>query len=344
MLETMKTLTARRRWMAVLALTALLGACGGGSGDDAAGPTLESPPATAATLQASTGEASGAAGASMDAAQRLAQLSASLGSGAMPLARGERATLAAWGRSVLSSQRERALARETVGCGEFLGVAGNCSGTVTLDTNFDGAGTTIPAGTYVTLTFNSLSATVEGESLSLNGSLRMEYLTSFSLSAPSYAGLRLQLTFGNLSGTAQGVPFGPIEEVALYEFDGSGELAVTIDGLRIIGFDNMTLTDADNYTLPNVTLRRAHWAAATGYVDLHFSDWAVSEGRPQVGSQATISAGSNSITVEVMSSSTSTVVYRIAVSINGSATVYLVTATYPAGDGAPTYVAELADT
>ena len=112
--------------------------------------------------------------------------------------------------------------------------------------------------------------------------------------------------------------------------------AVRESGLRITGFDTLTVIDADNYSLANVTLRRAHWAAAVGYVDMSFQGWSVVSGRPSVNSRATITAPNSSIAVVVTSSSAGSVVYAVTATVNGAVVSYTVTASYPVS-GAPTY-------
>ena len=326
-----------RPWLAAAGLATVLAACGGGGGGGdgaAAGPVLEAPPATAAALQTTSSEASGAAAATLDSGQRLVQLSASLNGNIVPLASGGSAALS-WGRVALSASRERALATQTLTCADFFG-SPSCSGSLTLDTNASGSGTVIPAGTYVTMTFNALQGTFEGSPVLLNGTLRLDYLTTFDVNASSPAGLRFQLTFSNFSGTEEGVSFGPLSEIALFEFDAQGAAQMTVDGLRITGFDTLTLTDGNNYSLANVTLRRAHWAAAAGYVDMSFQGWSVVNGRPSVNSRATITASNSSIAVVVTSSSAGSVVYAVTASVNGASVSYTVTASYPAS-GAPTY-------
>jgi hypothetical protein len=331
----MKLMTRLQRWLAAAGLATFLAACGGGGGSSAdAAPVLEAPPATAAALQTSSVEASGATAASADSAQRLVQLSAGLNGNLVPLA-GNGSPVLSWSRAALSASRERALATQTLSCADFFGTA-SCSGSVRVDSNGNGAGSMIPAGTYVTLTFSALQGSFDGSPVLLNGTLRLDYLTAFDVNAASPAGLRLQLGFTDFSGNADGVAFGPLTEIALYEFDSQGVGQLTIDGLRIIGFETVSVTDANNYSLPNVTLRRAHWAVPAGYVDMSFQGWSVVNGRPSVNSRATITAPNSSIAVVVASSSPSTVVYAVAATVNGAAVSYTVTASYPAS-GAPSY-------
>jgi hypothetical protein len=332
----MNVMTRLQHWLAAAATATLLGACGGGGGDSpaAAAPVLLAPPTTAATLQSTSTEASGAAAATADSAQRLVQLSASL-NGNLPLARSGTAALS-WSRAALSASREQPLATRSVTCADFFGSTA-CSGSLTVDTNATGTGSVIPAGTYATLTFSALQGSVGGSPVLLNGTLRLDYLTSFDINAATPAGLRFQLTFSGFSGTAEGVSFGPLSAIALYEFDAQGVGLLTIDGLRITGFETMTVTDANNYSLPDVTVRRAHWATPAGHVDLHYSNWSVVSGRPAVNSTATISVPGSSVTVIVRESSATSVVYEVNASVNGTVLSYAVTATFPAGGGAPTY-------
>jgi hypothetical protein len=331
-------------WGAVIGLTLLLAACGGGGGgsDDNANttdPVLQGPPTAAGTLQASTTEASGAASSAADTAARLIALRAGLdnspfgggGAGAQSVSSLRRfvATQAA---------RERALAVETLTCAEFFEVT-PCAGSIRVDTNLTAQTQVIPAGTYVDITFNAISFGTGASATQLGGTLRVDFLTAFDTNATSLSNVRFQLTLSNLRGSAAGVPFGPQTLIALYDFDARGQLVVTADGLSFSGLDAVTATDGNNYTLPDVTIRRARWNGGSGYVDLRYSGWNVVAGRPTVGSRVTATAGGNSIVLAVTASSAITVVYDADISIGGTVTSYTVTATYPAGGGAPTYVA-----
>lgn len=333
----MNVMTRLQHWLAAAGLATLLGACGGGGGDSAAAaaPVLEAPPSTAASLQTTSMEASGAAAATADSSQRLVQLSASLNGNLLPLASSGTSALS-WSRAALSASREHPLATRSLTCADFFGTTA-CSGSLTVDTNATGTGSVIPAGTYVTLTFSALQGSLSGSPMLLNGTLRLDYLTSFDVNAATPAGLRFQLGFSGFSGTSEGVSFGPLSAIALYEFDAQGAGQLTIDGLRITGFETVTVTDANNYSLPNVTVRRAHWATPAGHVDLHFSHWSVVNRRPALNSTAIISVPGSSVTVIVRESSASSVVYEVNALVNGAAVSYTVTASYPAGGGAPTY-------
>jgi hypothetical protein len=323
-----------RRGLIALGLSALLAACGGGGGGGDEPAAIEAPPAAAAALQGTATSAGAAAAAALASAERLVQVSASLDGGFVPLGSGA-GSPAAWARSALL-RREQALASETLPCSSLFGTTA-CSGSITVDTNASGNATVLPAGTYVTLSFNALQGTVEGSTLAFNGAMRIDYLTAFDVNAVSLAGLRFQLTLTAFSGTADGVSFGPVTETALFEFNAQGVSSITIDGLRIGGLDNLLVTDADDYSLAGVTLRRAHWEQLAGYIDVSFIDWRVVAGRPAVNSVANIEVPGSRIGIIVRASSPSQVVYEVNCLINGVVSNYTVTATYPPGGGAPSY-------
>jgi hypothetical protein len=197
--------------------------------------------------------------------------------------------------------------------------------------------TVLPAGTTIQVAFNALSGTVSGMPVAFNGVMRLDYLTAFDLNAVSLAGVSFRLTLTDFSGTAEGVAFGPVTETALFEFDSQGVASITIDGLRVRGLDNLVITNAGTYSLAGVSLRRAHWEALTSYVDVNFTSWGVLNGRPTVNSLASIEVPGSRIGILVLSSSTSTMVYEVTCQVGGTLSTYLVTATYPAGGGAPTY-------
>lgn len=328
-----------RPWLAAAGMTALLAACGGGGGDDAAanaGPVLEAPPATAAVLQTTDAEAGGAAAAAVQSAQRLVQWNASL-DGSIPAFANGGSMAMSLSRAALSATRERALATQTVTCADFFG-SSSCSGSLKVDSNFTDSGTVIPAGTYATMTFSALQGSFGGSPVRVDGKLRIDYLSAFDTNASSLAGLSVQMTFTNFSGTSEGVSFGPLTEVARYEFDNRGASQMTVDGLKIYGLDTLTVTDADNYRLPDVGVRRAHWAAPTAYIDTQFTNWSVVNGRPAVGSEVGFSAGASDLFLTVTASSAGAVQYAVSAFTNDVlVATYTVTATYPAGGGAPTY-------
>ena len=214
-----------------------------------------------------------------------------------------------------------------------------CEGSVTVDTNAPETSSVWPAGTYVLMTFNALSGRLARSNFSMNGSVRIDFLTAFDTNATSFVNTRLQIATTNVSGSVDGVTFGPESGVALIEFDAGGAGTVTVDGVRISGLAGLTLTDANNFSIVGTVLRSAYWASASTFVDTTFTNWVVVAGRPQTGSAGSISAGAASVAIGVSSSSASTVVYGVLVDAAGAATRYVVTATYPDGGGVPTYVA-----
>jgi hypothetical protein len=323
-----------RRVCANVGLAALLGlgACGGGGGSSP--PSVVGPPATAATLAASTGEAALATQAAVESAGRAVELTASLGQSVVPIG----SSGAASPMVARTPTREQAKLRQTVSCAEFIAVPG-CTGSITIDTNLASDATVVGPGTYFTLIFGNLSASSGGETLTIDGTVRADFLTTFDLAATSFANQRFQLTFDALSGSENGVTFGPLSLAALVEFDAQELSTVTMDGVRLSRLENVSVTNAANFALVNVALRRAAWLSAAAYVDYGFGNWVVADGRPVVGSTATISAGAHSIAITVTGATSTTAVSSVVITIGGAASAYTVTATYPAGGGAPSYVA-----
>ena len=179
---------------------------------------------------------------------------------------------------------------------------------------------------------------LNGETVSFNGTLRMDFLTAWDMYAnPTMAGVQFKLTLSNFSASVGSISYGPTTIAALFEIDGMGNVTMTIGGMSIVGMDRVFITDADNYTFGTITIRKTYWGSASTYVDVTFNTWAVVAGRPTVGSSFTVSAGANSVWVQVTSSSTSVVTYSVQTTINGVSAGYTVTATYPAGGGAPSY-------
>ena len=206
-----------------------------------------------------------------------------------------------------------------------------CSGSVTFETNLDNPdGTNWSAGSYFSMTFNDL----DSSTIALNGTLRLDFLTAINLDA-GFASAQVKISLTNLSGTVNGISFGPENVAALLVFDASGIPTVTIDGMWIDGLEQLYVTDADNYSASGTYLRRSHWSSTSGYVDVDFTSWDVVNGLPTVGSTATITAGTSSATIAVLSSSQNLVVYRVWLTVNGITSVYDVTADYSTNP--PTY-------
>jgi hypothetical protein len=332
-----------RVWVGAGLVMALAACGGGGDGGEPAGPTLLSPPATAATLAVSTTEAQEAVKAALGGGQTVVTRAKGLDSSFFlignPLGAGS-VHISLAGRAVAAA-RERALAVQSIGCAQVFGTTA-CTGSITIDSNINGSSTVVPAGGFVAMSFNGLSGLLGGSAFSMNGSVRIDFLTAFDTAAASPVNTGILITTSNVSGSAGGVSFGPDSSLVLIEIDAAGVAAVTVDGVRITGLDGVTITDAENYRISGTTLRRAYWAGASAYIDASFSNWVVVGGRPQAGSTVTVSAGTSSVAIAVTNSSSTTVVYDVLITVGGAATRYSVTATYPAGGGAPSYTVQSA--
>lgn len=316
-------------------MLALLAACGGGGGGGGTPPIdttpqVQGPPTVAASLANTTDEAAQSAKAAVAAADAAATNSNSL-TGVFALfgaPTGFRATP--------NASLAKPLAAQTAGCADVVDTP--CTGSAMLDTNLASNATTAPAGTYIDVTFVSLNGYLFGDSVSLNGRLRIDFLAAMNLSAPGLEGLDLQLLLDNLSGSFNGFAFGPVSQAARLQVDAQGHSIVTAGGRRYMDVAGVTVVDASNYTIGGSAVRSAHWTQTQAYVDLALEQWQVVNGRPAVGSHATLTAGTGSIALQVTSSSTATMVYTATITLGNASAIYTVTATYPTS-GAPTYVA-----
>lgn len=329
------------RGLMAFVAAALVSACGGGGGDGASAPTLQRPPASPATLAPSTADAQAAVQAAVAGSATVISQAAGLDSSLFlfgnPL--GGASSPLNLATRVLAAARERAAAVQTVTCADLFGTPA-CSGSVTVDSNAPATAAVWPAGTYVAMTFNALAGSFNGRPFSINGQVRIDVLTPFDTNATTFANVSIQITATNLSGTSTGVSFGPENSVALIEIDAAGNGALIADGVRISGLDGLNVTDADNFSLSGVGLRSRHWADAAAYIDTRFTRWIVSAGRAQTASSLVISAGNAGVAIAVGSSTRATVVYDVSFTVGAVVTRYNVTASYPAGGGAPTYTVQ----
>jgi hypothetical protein len=319
-----------RRRVALLSAALLLAGCGGGGGE-ASGPTLQSPPSTAATLSLSSSEALQAVSSVLDGGAAVASQQSGPDSLFVPVGGNAAAT-----SRTLASAREQPMAVHSVSCSTFL--ASPCSGSVTLDTNVDLNGSSVlPAGSYLAFSFNGLAGTAEGKSYSVNGGFRIDLLTTVDANATAPANARFRTTASALTGTVNGEAFGPRNSVALFEFDAQGVASVTSEGRAFVALSGVTVTDRDNYSIASGRVRKPHWSGADTYVDCTFQTWTVSNGHPAAGSHATLSAGPNSIVIDVTAAAATQVVFDVELTVDGVVKRYTVTADYPVGGGTPVY-------
>lgn len=327
--------------------TAVLAACGGGGGGDAASSGVASPvgpPTTQASVGASATDAQEAsrtvAAAADDAVTRTAALGgffgfvgAPIGLQGTPLG----ATLNGAARAG-SEDVKRALRVEVAPCDDFFDPG--CSGTATIDTNIAETAQRIAAGDYADIRFNSLTGRLYGYSASLSGRMRIDFDAALDPNAPSLAGLNVRVLLEALRGQLGGQPFGPISDAVRIQIGANNERTITMSARSYSGLSGLTVSGSGAYSIESVTIRLAHWTSTTGYVDLALTNWRVNGGRPQVGSQASLfGAGGSSASLLVQSVSATQVVYAVTLRSGTAQASYTVTATYPAGGGAPTYVA-----
>jgi hypothetical protein len=314
-----------------LAFGALLVACGGGGGGSGSGDEVVYPPGTPATLSATTDNAAGAAAATVATADAAANRSGSLGSLSVflgaPVGAQQTPTFA----------RERPLTVQTAQCSDIFDTY-SCSGTARLDTNIDPNASTIPAGAYIDVTFSALSGVLFGDSYVFNGRLRLEFESGFNPNSGSDAGLDVLLKLYSLDGSVNGSTFGPFSDVGRLTVTSGGNATITAGGATYSHLSGVSVTSAGNYDIGSAQVRVGYWSNSGAYVDVNLSNWHVSGRRPTVGSTATVTAGTGSVSINVTSSSAATVVYRVVITVGGSATTYTVTATY-SDSGSPNYAA-----
>jgi hypothetical protein len=242
---------------------------------------VQEPPASAATIDASTASAADAVRSAIAGAD------AAIGRDGSLL--GLNTLFGRPGPAAATAPKRRIMRTETADCAELLDPP--CSGSVTLDTDVPATASVIDAGRYIDTRFNALAGSLFGQTVSLYGRMRLDFQTRFDPFAASWDGLRLVITLAGFGGSVAGTAFG------------------------------------------------ASAGDTTRYVDVRFSNWAVVGGRPTVGSTAYVSAGGVAITLFVDAVTSTGVVYRVLVAAGGPIATFRVTATYPAGGGAPSYEA-----
>ena len=331
----------RLRGTLALSLTALLVASGGGGGDagTAAADEIAGPPAVSAALINTTGEAQRAAqavvagaDAAANRANALNGLGVLVGSPVLP-----QSVVTAPRRQVLGVGRARALAVQTAACAEIVDPP--CTGSVTLDTNIADNATRANPGDYADMQFAALSGALFGQQVAMNGRMRIDFLSTLDLNATSFTGLDLKLKLDGFGGSVNGTSFGPISDTSRLQINANGVATIIAAGASYSDLHGVAISGAGSYSIAGGTVRLAYWSDAGKYVDLTLQNWRVVGGRPAVGSQATITTGQGSASFTVSSSTTATVVSSVTINAAGSATRYIVTATYPVGGGAPVYVA-----
>lgn len=339
---------------ALLVLVSALSACGGGGGGDAGASPVVSfsdpptgPPAVIAAMGPSATDAVDSVKAVVAAADGLvarhgsmkalgAALGVSVAGGPAPVSLAPVLQRA----SRLPDGRAHILATTIEPCTEVVDAP--CSGNVVMDTNVPDNAASVARGQYLEATFNGISGWLNGQAVTFAGGLRMEFLSALNLNVTQLAGLGLRLKFTAFSGTLAGAAFGPITETADLVFDGQGIPALTSNGARYFDLTGVTVTGTGNYGISNGRVRLAYGSSAgAGYVDVAFSNWQSSAARPALSSGAVV-VGNGTAAVSVIASGSTSVVYQVHIDAQASRRSYTVTATYPVGGGAPSYVAVLA--
>ncbi|CAD5374308.1 conserved exported hypothetical protein [Rubrivivax sp. A210] len=316
---------------ALVALAALLVACGGGGDATSSQPAqVVAPPTTPATLGTTEAEASAAVQAAVASADAAVNRSSALsGLGALlgtPIGMAPEP----------QATRAQPLVVRNLPCGDLIDAP--CNGSATVDTNLADNATAIPAGAFFDVRFNAVSGFIFGRSATLAGRLRMDFLSAIDADAQTPAGLHVILTTEQFGGSLGGRAFGPVSDIAELRISAQGVASVVAAGRQYTGLGTVSVTDANNYTLGSGSVRAAHWTAANTYVDLAFENWRVVNGRPAPGSALTVNgAAGNSASIRVSGTTADTVVYAVTLTSAAATLNFSVIATYPAGGGAPSY-------
>ncbi len=204
----------------------------------------------------------------------------------------------------------------------------NCSGSITLDTNFSASSanqSVIAAGTYFAMTFNNLSfQTVNDGQVAANGVLRFEYIDDFTIS-PVAGKIRFQAI--NLSGTSGGETFGPESLDYTIQLAGNNVTLVGND-VRLRDFQ-VSFTDSNTFTITGGTAVDGYEG---GFIEVTYSNWQVVNGIPQAGSRLTVRGENGSATVVVNSVSGNVVSMTVTIVADGQTTEYPLQVSVSNGD------------
>jgi hypothetical protein len=337
--------SAAGRSLAAVWVVATLAACGGGGGGGDPAPTSSTapsgPPATAAAVSNTPSDAIDLTKATVAAADglvsRQGSLSALTALTGVPVSSAQAGPLSLF--HTAPAGMKRALAVTTEPCTDALDPP--CSGTLTVDTDIAVNATRASAGQYASATFNSISGSIGGVPVSFSGGLRLEFLSAFNFNASSLAGFSMRIKLNGFAGSVGGTAFGPFSETMDLVFDAQSVPTLTANGARYGALSGVSVTGANAYRIDSGSVRLGYGSTAAGYVDVSLRGWSSRDGRPVSGSFASVDVPGWTTSVSVVSSSATTVLYDVSIvgSVPGSTRLYRVTATYPAGGGAPTYTA-----
>lgn len=215
----------------------------------------------------------------------------------------------------------------------------SCSGTIAVDTNISGTSNgSVPGGSYIDMSYRSFTINVSGFGhVAINGGLRINYLTDF-VTAPSANGV-VQYVANAITVTGpDGKTTAPQTGTLKLTYT-QGAVALEENGVRVSDI-SATVTNDANYLINRATLLAP---SAAGYFNYSYSNWSVINGRPAVGSSATITAlQGQSASLTVLSSSATQVQYRVNFLLNGVTTSYVVTTTMDSAGAITSLVATAA--
>lgn len=340
--------TASRSRLSILVsatLCLVLSACGGG-GSDTSTPTpqveplkLIAPPTNPASLAQTKETALDLVKGTQAAAQQMAHAATDPSMDFVPFGNGGFGSAQQARRGIAAAGRMHRLDSVELRCSDIAELrAYNCTGTIKADSNIDRNATTVPAGAWLTITFDHVNGRLGTQSFSINGSMRFDFLSGVPANSNG-ANLRMQMTVDKLASTSNGQSYGPITAIALLETDAFGQATMTIDGNRYSGLGYVEASDERNFSMRSAGLTTSHWSNKSTYVSYQFNNWREVDARTQLYSTANVSAGNQSASVSVERSSSSDVAYRVRLTVDGRSADYRVTAQYSSG-GTPSYQVE----
>jgi hypothetical protein len=265
-----------------LALSAALAACGGGGGSSAGAPPP--PPPAGTSAPALDAPPTGTLPPS-DANAR--SLATEISSGAREV------WMASTRPTNLPGGIDLTLAvGATVDCSTYFPGG---TGSITVDTNATGLPTT---GTVTTITYNNCGGTISGQTISYNGSVKVEY-TRYT-SASDFA---ITVSATNLTYRLSGTTYGPDSFTYSYDYkSGSYSFTYRASNGGAIGLTGTVSVSGSQATISSATYVFQS-TPGSGIVKVEYTNWKfdTTTGRPISGSAKITGSGGASVTITVTS-------------------------------------------
>jgi hypothetical protein len=193
-----------------------------------------------------------------------------------------------------------------------------CSGSMSIRSNQDGLGETIPAGTFFELRFDKFQLlTSDFERLRISGDVTLTYLSDFDTRAE-----RGSLTYrsGGLSTNTDGSILDPSEGAMTVNYSDTGIVVETAHE-RFIGLAATAAGDADG-TLSGGAIQTNF---GTGFIEIRYTGWTIQAGVAQPPSSAAVTgADGTSARVDVSAADAAGAAAQVEVTRANVSTVFVV--------------------